>query len=266
MKREWIEELAQSFVADSSYNIVQEEDAISQDTCGLKIYESLVFAFGASNDPLFFKLKEPGVIGPHFMLPQDWLPGAKTVISFFLSFTEAVKRSNVLDPARPSPQWLHARIEGQELIRQLCLFLKSNLESSGCKAVVPLTDPRFWSKSNPDYTSNWSERHVAYICGLGTFGLSKGIITKVGMAGRLGSIITDSEFSYDARPYKDPYEYCIRCGCCADRCPAHAISLQEGKLHPPCSAFVDETHKTYYPRYGCGKCQVAVPCESCIPS
>ena len=41
-----------------------------------------------------------------------------------------------------------------------------------------------------DYASNWSERHVAYVCGLGTFGC-QGLITSKGLAGRFGSIITD---------------------------------------------------------------------------
>ena len=33
---------------------------------------------------------EDGVIGPWFMAPQEWLPGAKSIISFFFPFTQAV--------------------------------------------------------------------------------------------------------------------------------------------------------------------------------
>ncbi|MHB1315929.1 MAG: 4Fe-4S binding protein [Christensenellales bacterium] len=264
MEKKWILETAQSFILQSPANRVQKEDAITQELCGLAFFDEPVFSFGDAGDPMFLALKQPPAVGLHFMLPTDWLPEAKTVISFFLPFTNAVKKSNVKDPL-PSSAWLHARIEGQECIRQLCLVLKSHIEAMGYKVIVPLTDPRFWSKSGPVYTSNWSERHVAFVCGLGTFGLSKGLITRAGIAGRFGSLITDMELPYDTRPYTDLYEYCTRCGSCAKRCPVYAISINEGKLHPPCSAWVDETRGKYSPRYGCGKCQVAVPCESGIP-
>ena len=64
-------------------------------------------------------------------------------------------------------------------------------------------------------TSLWSERHAAYVCGLRTFGLSKGLITKKGIAGRFTSLITDLPLLADERAYTDVYEYCTRCGACA---------------------------------------------------
>ena len=78
------------------------------------------------------------------------------------------------------------------------------------------------------YASNWSERHVAYVCGLGTFGLSKGLITERGMAGRFGSIVTDAELAPTPRKYSDPFEYCTKCGACQFRCPAKAIDKSRG--------------------------------------
>jgi epoxyqueuosine reductase QueG len=106
---------------------------------------------------------------------------------------------------------------------------------------------------------------VAFVCGLGTFGLSRGIITRRGMAGRLGSIVTKLELEPDEKTYKDIYEYCTMCGACARKCPVNAISLENGKDHKPCSDFLDMTEEKYKPRYGCGKCQVSVPCERKIP-
>jgi len=114
-------------------------------------------------------------------------------------------------------------------------------------------------------TSNWSERHITYACGLGTFGLSKGIITKKGVSGRLGSILTDLDLPKDKRGYKDIYEYCTMCGLCIDRCPAHAISIEDRKNSSSCSNFLNKVMEKHNPRYGCGKCQVSVPCESEIP-
>ena len=116
------------------------------------------------------------------------------------------------------------------------------------------------------YSSNWSERHVAYAAGLGTFGLSKGLITKKGTAGRCISIITDAVFEPDKRPYTGVYDYCSFCGVCARNCPAEAISKEEGKNHYRCSEFVNTTKAKHSPRYGCGKCQVKVPCENRAPN
>ena len=62
-------------------------------------------------------------------------------------------------------------------------------------------------EDEPVYGSMWSERHVAYVCGLGTFGLSKGIITRRGMAGRFCSLVTELELDADIRPYQGLYDY-----------------------------------------------------------
>ena len=55
------------------------------------------------------------------------------------------------------------------------------------------------------------------------------------------------------------------CGTCIARCPVDAISLEKGKEHAPCSALLDQSQIIHAPRYGCGLCQTAVPCESGIP-
>ena len=139
---------------------------------------------------------------------------------------------------------------------------------------MPALDERFWAKagfnegspySEVSFTSNWSERHVAFVCGLGTFGLSKGIITSKGVAGRFGSIITELYLSPQKREYENIYEYCSMCGACIKKCPVNAISIENGKDHIICSKFLDKTAEKYKPRYGCGKCQIGVPCESRIP-
>ncbi|KOA18561.1 4Fe-4S binding domain protein [Clostridium homopropionicum DSM 5847] len=69
----------------------------------------------------------------------------------------------------------------------------------------------------------------------------------------------------DRRDYENIYEYCSMCGKCVKNCPANAISLIYGKSHDACSDFLDKTAEKYKPRYGCGKCQINVPCESNIP-
>ncbi|WPC43392.1 4Fe-4S binding protein [Clostridium sp. JS66] len=274
MVKEDLIKMAADFVESLKDNIITEEIAISENVVGMKIFEAPIFAFGSAEDEYFSLLKNSEAIGEHFMLPKEWLPQAKTVISFFLPFSQAVKIGNRKNMSWPSEEWLHGRIEGQALINKLSIYLKSELMNEGYKVVVPSIDERFWFKgpltkesSNPNlsFTSNWSERHAAFVCGLGTFGLSKGIITKAGAAGRLGSIISDISFKPDERKYKEVYEYCSMCGACIRNCPAKAISLENGKDHNICSKFLDITAQKFKPRYGCGKCQTGVPCESKIP-
>lgn len=262
------------FVETSEYNHVAQEIAISPQVAGIKMFEEPVLAFGSADDPYFNELKNPDAIGDHFLTPQQWLPEAKTVISFFLPLSQQVKTTNNNDKFWPSDEWLHARIEGQVFINKLALYIQSELQNAGYNSIIPSLSEKFWSKTlfNPAtahpqaaFTSNWSERHIAFVCGLGTFGLSKGLITKKGIAGRFTSIITDLELPPDTRNYREIYEYCSHCGACAKKCPAGAISLETGKDHPTCAAFVGKTAEKYAPRYGCGKCQTGVPCESKIP-
>ncbi len=266
--------LATGFVQNSEGNIIGEDRAICKEVVGLKIYEDPILGFGDADDTYFLNLKTTDANLKGLMLPKEWLPGAETVISFFLPFSKAVRDSNKRDFKLPSPAWLHARIEGQALLAELTAYLEKELTQVGYKSVAPLLDERFWSKTktveqgrHPEtaFTSNWSERHAAYVCGLGTFGLSKGLITRKGVAGRFGSVITQLHLEPDQRDYKGIYDYCVMCGECADNCPVHAISRENGKAHPPCSEFLDFTNNKFNPRYGCGKCQVGVPCESRVP-
>ncbi|NMA68451.1 MAG: epoxyqueuosine reductase [Desulfitobacterium sp.] len=271
MDKQTLIKIAEDFIEHSQDNYISKEIAISDNVVGMRIYDAPIFAFGSADDEYFEQLKQPSIIGEHFLHPKEWLPEGKTVISFFLPFNEEVKNGNKKDMSWPSAEWLHARIEGQAFLIKLCNKLKSELLKAGYKAVVPSSDERFWSNTDSPngetkFTSNWSERHAAFICGLGTFGLSKGLITQRGTAGRFGSIITDLELSPDQRTYKDIYEYCSDCGKCVKNCPSGAISIENGKDHAICSKFLEQTAEIFKPRYGCGKCQINVPCESRIPT
>ncbi len=273
MEREDLEQFAGDWIETSQYNFVAEDVALNESIIGMKIFEKPLFAFGSADDNMFSKLKSPEAVGPHFILPKEWLPGAKTVISFFLPFTDRVIESNICDIKRPSLEWHHARIEGQACLNQLTLSLKSMLEESGAKAVIPNLDERFWSSFEesevdgtirPAFSSVWSERHVGFVCGLGTFGLSKNLITERGTCGRFGSFVTNAVFPTDVRRYTIINEYCTDCGLCVGNCPANAISTEEGKNHEKCLKYlvrISEENRMN----GCGKCQVSVPCTRQIP-
>ena len=241
---------------------------------GLIMFDEPIFGVSAADDAIYQTFRRPEVIGATFMPPREWLPDAKSVISFFLPFTERVRSSNRGDPEETSPEWLHARIEGQAFINAYTERIAAWFAGIGVGACVPATDPRFAVKSTPlppgdpeavHYASSWSERHAAYASGLGTFCLTRGLISERGVAGRYGSVIISGAAEPDERPYTGVYDYCIRCGACAKRCPAGAISPEHGKDQLKCSRWMKITGQKYAPRYGCGKCQTGVPCEDRIP-
>lgn len=275
-KEEFMEAVVRIF-HECPGNIISDRIAICSEIAGIEMFEEPLVGIGSAKDPLYETFKEESVIGPWHLLPEEWLPGAKTVISFFFPFTEAVKKNSRSFTEGPSPAWLHGRIEGQEFILSYMERLEDWLNERGIANCVPGRDERFrklvagnnmreYACVNEDsFGSNWSERHNAYVCGLGTFGLSKGIITRKGMAGRFGSVIIDQELPADERAYTEIYEYCTKCGACIRRCPAHAISMEEGKDHKKCNNWLKKMGELHAPRFGCGLCQTKVPCESRIP-
>lgn len=240
------------------------------------IFETPLAGSAAADDPIFLKYKLPEVIGPEWMSPEEWLPGARSVVSFFFPFTDEIRSSErAVLTDETSEAWLYARIEGQAFLESLMEKLAAVLTDAGLQVCVPMLDPRFGTIRNVvpredvedlKVISAWSERHAAFACGLGTFGMSRGIITEKGMAGRFASLITDAGIPPKERPYTGIYEYCIRCGACSRRCPVNAIPEGEIKNNLKCSGRMDDSKKRYAPRYGCGKCQTCVPCEFRNPS
>jgi len=283
------------------FNEIREEDAFRPDLAGMKVFRKPLFGISCAADPLYLKLREPGVVDPEFILPEEWLPGAKSVITYFLPFSYAVLDHGMSVPvggypfgpdgpeqyAWPSDEWQQARIEGEAMNVARKRLMKEYLEQMGFRALVPSDDPRY-KVVEPSYCT-WSERHAAFISGLGTFSMSKGLITAEGMAGRFGSVITDLELTPTERPYTGIYEYCIRCGLCAKSCPAGCIDaskpLDEAKDKGLCGQYLQYLkdysaaggdtrlpeerdrwpRKNYVQHFGCSGCQVSMPCKRGIP-
>jgi epoxyqueuosine reductase QueG len=250
-----LHQLLCTLVRESHLNVLPELN-------NLRIFDEPLMRVAAADDPLFSKLKDERVVGPHHLSPDEWVPAAKSVISYFLPFTDDVRRANRQRSDWPAAEWLYGRIEGERVNNRARQLLQEKLRKAGWNTVAPALDSRF---EVVDLRSNWSERHIAFIAGLGTFNLSKSLITEEGCAGRFGSVVTELPLEAAVRPYEDPYEYCNDCGACIERCPVAAIDRQ-GKDHLPCAHFLREViSPKYSPRYGCGKCQTAVPCEDRIP-
>jgi epoxyqueuosine reductase len=109
-------------------------------------------------------------------------------------------------------------------------FVTGWLEARGCPAVAPSLLPGFKIIKDPvrrNFTSTWSERHIAYACGLGTFSLNDGLITARGIAHRLGSVVVNTKLPRAERPYSEHMDYCLAsrgCTACIRRCPVNALN------------------------------------------
>jgi len=243
-----------------------------------------LIGFSSGADPLYGFYQRD--IGAFFRLPADFMeaaypgegfePSGLTVVSWVLPHTDLTKEAHRRESAWPSERWARARIMGEEANMKLRNRLVAALAAEGARAVSPMHSPLFKSQMSEKYlyASTWSERHAAYAAGLGTFGLSDGLITAVGKAHRVGSIIVDAALPPTPRPYTDHHAFCLcyangTCGACIAKCPAGAITAN-GHDKRRCSDYVDRTRAYveehyHFKGYGCGFCQVGVPCESRIP-
>lgn len=277
LTKEYVENGIQHIFETFPGNTVTEEEALIPEAVGVPFFDAPIVGIGSASDPLFEELKREDVVGPWYMMPAEWYPDAKSVISLFFPLTEPIRRSNRSCTSGPSPQWLHGRIEGHQYIMKFTRKFCQWLSEQGIGWCFPGGDSRYAGITAGDnmreyecvtektFGSNWSERHTAYICGLGTFGLSKGLITRRGIAGRFISVIVDREIPADVRPYKGLYDYCAMCGACMRRCPMQSISLESGNDLSICNIQISAMRAKHAPRYGCGLCQTGVPCEEKIP-
>ena len=203
-------------------------------------------------------------------------PTELTVVSWAVIQTETTKASNRAESRMPSEPWARARVFGQQANRDLHLALLLALRGAGYEAIAPAQLPAWGEvdQGGDGWRSTWSERHVAYVSGLGTFGLSGGLITEKGKAVRFGSLIVRAMVPATPRAYSGPFDYCLHysgdgCAECADRCPAGSVD-PAGRDKTACKLLLDRAEgyiKEHYgfDGYGCGLCQTDVPCESGIP-
>jgi epoxyqueuosine reductase QueG len=263
------------FVADHSDNRLPDGSG--------PIFDEPLVGFASFADPLFVRFRE--IIGPFHLTPAEILAGevgvdgvAGTVIIYLLPVTEAVRKSNRSETVYPSRQWSWQRQYGEVFNGLLRRHLADWLAAQGHRVAIPQYSP-LWKefKDTPvGVASTWSERHAAYVAGLGTFSLNDGLITARGIAHRLGSVVTDLILTPAPRTAHDHRSNCLyyrkpgSCGICIKRCPVGALTptghdksiCREHVYGTIPAAVAQEFNVT---ATGCGLCQTAVPCEFRAP-
>ena len=242
------------------------------------IWKEPVVRFGDATLKDLEGLKE--LVHPDHDMPERVLPGAKTIIAYFLPFREEIGNTNK-EGRLSSKEWAMAYEKTNAAICDLNEALIAFLAENGIRAAV---SKEAGSYDNVLLKSKWSQRHLAYYCGLGTFGKNNMLITEKGCCGRISTVVTDLETEHDERTKE---EYCLykkdgSCGKCIKRCPAQALTA-EGYNVKRCNGLCDENaavHVGYCekPSYQlenaegeligsnvCGKCVTGMPCTYRIP-
>lgn len=271
-------------VCEEVCRFVREEGSGRFPGGGERYFDDPLIGFADASDPLFTEYKK--VIGEFHLTPGElvatstpedtWAPA--TVISWVLPVTDRTRASNRSETVYPSRAWAETRNFGEQFNSALRRHMVSWLTGKGHRAAAPQLMPawRELGETAVGIASAWSERHAAYVAGLGTFSLNDALITPKGIAHRLGSVITDLVLEPSVRPYPERRSNCLyhregTCGACIGRCPVGALS-REGHDKVRCRSYVYGTiPEAVGERYGvtatgCGLCQTKVPCEAGIPA
>ncbi|MFH1087581.1 MAG: epoxyqueuosine reductase [Chloroflexota bacterium] len=255
---------------------------------GHPIFDEPLVQFADAEDPIFTEFKS--IINPAHLTPQEALaqalgkrpsevPARLSVISWILPISATIRESNRARKLTPSRLWSHSRWYGEKFGDALRSHVVAVLTGMGYSAAAPMSQPYFHIEyKNIDergYYSNWSERHMAYAAGLGTFSLSDGLITELGVAHRCGSVVTDLGLPASPRTARTPHSNCLfyvnhKCNVCVSRCPGDAIS-EQGHDKARCHQYIGTRLHRLLQKYevgtvGCGLCQTKVPCESHNPA
>ena len=184
-------------------------------------YREPLVAFARANDARFPELQQ--VAEPTHMMPEDLLPGARSVVSFFLPFERGVVEANAASRTRVAREWAVAYVETNVLIGRITHHLIDQLGRRGIRAVAEPATRNFDPES---LISRWSHKSVAVIAGLGSFGLHHMVITDAGCAGRFGSLVVDADMppsQYGERE-RCLYFHDGSCRECVERCPIDALN------------------------------------------
>jgi ferredoxin len=277
---EHITEYIKTWLADRTNNCIEPGSA-------LPAFAQPLVGFALGEDKLFEFIKKD--IGPDFYwtpaeafslaFPNEQVRADElSIIAWILPQTEHTRLAHRNAKMLPSIEWSRARHYGEKVNEHLRNFIVALFMENGLQACAPTLLPQ-WSRAHSEkygFASSWSERHTAHVCGLGTFGVSDGLITPAGKAIRVGSVVVRKRYPATPRSYSKHNEWCLyhatgKCLKCMLRCPVGAIS-KDGHDKVKCKEYIRnvtavhvENEQLGFKVNSCGLCQTKIPCENRNP-
>lgn len=242
---------------------IQETVTHASTTHEAPLWETPLIAVANAEDPLFNDIKK--WVQPTHQLPRDLLPGALSIITYFIPFHPTIPKSN-RNGRLASLQWGQAYILTNQLIAKINDYLAHMLKEGGYQAAYASATHNFDENT---LMSNWSHRHVAYIAGLGNFGLNNMLITEKGCCGRIGTLVTTAPLVPTPRSGKPTclYRHNGSCSLCVDSCVNGSL-MEDGYNRHTCYDILLENADALA-AIGladvCGKCTVTLPCSLVNP-
>jgi epoxyqueuosine reductase len=249
-------------------NFAEEYVAAEPDRIGIEGFWQAPLLVSASIDERFDIL--PQVASAEHLHPHDLLPSAKSLIVFFVPFKLELVKENKKG-GRPCRNWGLAYVQTNDLINRLSQELEKLLAAEGFKSGLTPATHNF---DGDILMARWSHKHLAHLANLGRFGTHCLLITPVGCAGRLGSLVTEADLG--DHPLIDRDEACLlkagkKCGKCIEACPVDALD-ENGFERQKCWSRLNENRDIldYFsdlPKttHVCGKCAALVPCSFLNP-
>jgi epoxyqueuosine reductase QueG len=270
---------------------------------GGRIFDTPLIGVSAGDDPIFERYKE--VVALEHLTPVEmWvasglpherdLAARLRILSIVFPYVSRIREESANATVMPAESYCVGRNYANEFMNDVLKQTVKFFENQGCRAVAGMLSPAFRLITKQDPVriySVWSERHMAFAAGLGTFSLHEGLITDAGCNIRVTSVITDAPLEVTPRMSDEPYANCLyyakgACRECEERCPADGVIGDEGHDKIKCYMYGRVVEKEMVGRLssilkphrrnvnnevivsypvGCAFCQFGVPCTDTNP-
>lgn len=224
------------------------------------LWQEPIVGFADANGSYIKSLKE--VVTPAHMMPEDFMVNPNIIISYYIPFTEETAAVNLnVEGNMASQEWSDAYNITNTMISDINQYIADTLNEMGYRAAVPTGI--FFDKGL--ILSNWSQRHIAYAAGLGTFGINNMLISEKGCCGRYGSLVADIPVEADSILTEERCLYKKNGSCkkCVQNCFSGALTVDgfdRKKCFEICMLNDAKTGADV-----CGKCDIDIPCAFKTP-
>lgn len=170
--------------------------------------------------------------------PGDFLPGAKSVITFAYKLNDG-PLNNL---PRSRNQYMVEFDAANQILLRMSHRIARFLETGGYESIA--FGPEGAIGDLVRLKADLSHKHSAVLCGLGSFGINNLLITPKHRARvRLASVVTTAPLVYDEPLAPAACERCLKC---VRDCPSGALKDWEGNYNPQTGWTIDKEKCAHY--------------------